>query len=238
MRRGREGRISNGTTQASDATQQLASAHSALKADASVQFSLVPAETRAPPSWLADFLKWLGDVLEPVGRFFAWISSFLPDAPLARILLWTVLAAFAAVFLWTAYRRLRDGYWSFPKQRSARQVNFPEVEWAPEEDSAIAWLDQADALAAQGRYSEAVHHLLLVSVNDIASRRPDLIRPAITSREIASAQAVPAPARSLFARIAAMVERSLFGGRSVGDGEWQDARSAYAKFALPQAWRG
>lgn len=149
-----------------------------------------------------------------------------------------MIAALAAALVWMVYRRLRDGYWSLPKAGAGRQVDLPaEDEWVPHEESARSWLEQADALAREGRYAEAVHHLLLKSVDDIASRRPELVRPAVTSRELAAAQALPAAARSLFARIAALVERSLFGGRRVGEGEWQDARSAYSDFALPRAWR-
>jgi hypothetical protein len=33
------------------------------------------------------------------------------------------------------------------------------------------------------------------------------------------------------------VERSLFGGREVGENDWQAARQAYSEFALAPAWR-
>jgi hypothetical protein len=63
------------------------------------------------------------------------------------------------------------------------------------------------------------------------------VRPALTSRELAAAEAIPAPARDLFARIARLVERSLFGGRPVAADDWTTARAAYADFALPGTWR-
>ena len=67
--------------------------------------------------------------------------------------------------------------------------------------------------------------------------RPRLVRPALTSRELAAAEAVPPVARDLFSRIARLVERSLFGGRAVDAGDWSTARAAYADFVLPGTWR-
>lgn len=137
------------------------------------------------------------------------------------------------------YRRLRHGTWRLPRWRRAAPAfeAADEEEWRPDFAPARSWLEEADALAAQGRFAEAIHHLLFRSIEDIARRRPHLVRPALTSRELAAADAVPNGARGLFARIAALVERSLFGGRAVGPSDWSDARAAYADFALPGAWR-
>ena len=63
------------------------------------------------------------------------------------------------------------------------------------------------------------------------------MRPALTSRELSASDGLPAAARQLFAAIAGLVERSLFGGREVGQADWNQARTAYADFALPRAWR-
>jgi hypothetical protein len=219
----------------------LAAAHEALKADSSIQFSLQPAPPPPePPKWLRDVSEWLSDVFDPVGRFFQWIGSFMPDAPYARILLWTVLIAAALGFAILIYRRLREGEWRLRGRRrpTGNPVEDEEETWAPEAAPARSWLREADALAAEGRYAEAVHHLLFRSVEDIARRRPRLVRPALTSRELAAAEALPPPARSLFARIAGLVERSLFGGRPVEAADWTAARTAYSDLVLPGTWRG
>jgi hypothetical protein len=225
-----------------DAADGFAAAHEALKADSSIQFSLQPAPPPPePPRWLRDALEALGDFFEPVGRFFQWIGSFMPDAPYARILLWTVLAAAALGFAILIYRRLSEGEWRLWRPRRPSGVPLePEEEeaWAPEAAPARSWLREADALAAEGRYAEAVHHLLFRSIEDISRRRPRLVRPALTSRELAAAEALPPPARSLFARIAGLVERSLFGGRPVEAADWTAARTAYADLVLPGTWRG
>jgi hypothetical protein len=223
------------------AADGLAAAHDALKADSSIQFSLQPAPPPPePPKWLREVAQWLSDVFAPVGRFFRWIGSFMPDAPYARILLWTVLAAAALGFSILVLRRIREGEWRLWRRRlpTGVPVDAEEETWAPEAAPARSWLREADALAAQGRYAEAVHHLLFRSVEDIARRRPRLVRPALTSRELAAAEALPPPARSLFARIAALVEHSLFGGRPVEADDWTAARTAYADLVLPGTWRG
>lgn len=235
----REVEIAENAQDAAGAADGLAAAHDALKADPAIQFSLQPAPPPPqPPQWLRDFGEWLGDVLDPVARFIGWIGSFLPDAPYARLLLWTVLILAGSAFAYMVFVRIRDGEWRLPRRRRAVPVAVEEEEsWAPEAAPARAWLREADALAAEGRYAEAVHHLLFRSIEDIGRRRPRLVRPALTSRELAAAEALPPPARSLFARIAGLVEHSLFGGRPVEAGDWTAARTAYADLVLPGTWR-
>lgn len=217
---------------------RLSSAHRALRADGDVQFALRAQDPPPqPPAWLKRFFEWLGELLAPVRRFLRWLGSFMPDAPVARILLWTVLALCAAAMVWAVVERVRHGEWRLPRRRPRAVEATPEEEWAPEAAQTRSWLQEADALAAAGRYAEAAHHLLLRSVEDMARRRPQLVRPALTSRELAAAAAVPSTARALFTDIARLVERSLFGGRAVGQDDWSAARAAYADYALPGAWK-
>lgn len=209
-----------------------------MRHDSAIQFNLPPPPPPPrPPAWLKALGRLLGRILKPVGRFLEWLFSFLPDAAYARFLLWTVIAIGAAALLWALYNRLRYGEWRLRPPRIVAAAELPEEEWAPEEAGARSWLEEADALAREGRYAEAIHHLLFRSIEDIASRRPALVRPALTSRELAASEGIPARARDLFSGIAALVERSLFGRRTVSESDWQQAREAYSGFALPSAWR-
>jgi hypothetical protein len=223
------------------ADDRFAAAHAALKADPDVQFTLHRAAPPAqPPLWLKQFGHWLVRVLRPIGRFFHWIDGFFPNWPYARIFLWSVIGVAAVLLSWAAYQRIRHGVWRWPIRRKARVAAIAaEIapDWAPEAAPAREWLREADMLAAEGQYAEAVHHLLRRSVDDIARRRPRLVRPALTSRELSAADAIPPAARDLFAEIARLVERSLFGGRPVGEADWAGARAAYSDFALARAWR-
>jgi Domain of unknown function (DUF4129) len=231
--------ISGTSNAAANGADRLANAWRAMRTDSSIQFNLAPQQQQPqPPHWLKAFLHWLGDLLEPVWRFVNWLGSFFPDAAYARILLWTVIAVGAAALLWVLYNRIRYGEWRWKLPRLAAAADLStEEEWAPDEAGAWSWLEEADALAREGRYAEAIHHLLFRSVEDIARRRPALVRPALTSRELAASEAIPGRARDLFAGIAGLVERSLFGQRPVGERDWQQAREAYSNFAVPAAWR-
>lgn len=221
------------------ADAQFQQAWRALRGDGAVQFDLTPAPPPPhAPEWLRTLGHWVADLFRPVGRAIAWITSLMPEAPYARILLWTVLIAAALALVWLIVQRFRTGEWRLPlwRRRGGEAIE-AEEEWTPEAAPARAWLEEADALAARGQFAEAVHHLLRRSIDDIAWRRPQLVRPALTSRDIAGAEGIPSGARSLFMPIVAIVERSLFGGRPVSADEWTATRQAYAEFALPQAWR-
>ncbi|QBM76306.1 DUF4129 domain-containing protein [Sphingomonas sp. AAP5] len=233
--------MSEGTSQVATATDRFAAAHAALKADPAVQFTLQRAPPPPqPPEWLVQLGKWLGKLFEPVGRALLWIGSRMPHWPYARILLWGVLGLVAIAILWAVYTRVRHGEWRWPRfVRRRPTVSQPIDEaWAPDAAPVHEWLREADLLAAEGRYAEAVHHLLRRSIDDIARRRPQLVRPALTSRELSASSAIPFSARDLFAGIARLVERSLFGGRPVDASDWTQARAAYRDFALPGSWRG
>jgi len=219
---------------------KLAEAHRALRADMSVQFDLKRAvPPPPPPAWLGSVGRFLRRIFGPIARGLNWLFSFIPGGPWATVLLYGILAMLAGALVWMVAVRLKEGAWRWPRRRRATQLAVdaePEEDWRPDAAPARALLREADALAGEGRFAEAVHLLLLRGVEDITRRRPVLNRPALTSRDLAAADTIPARPRLLFAGIARLVERSLFGGRALGAGEWGEARAAYADFALPRAW--
>lgn len=200
-----------------------ASAWDAVRADEAIQYAPVPAPQAPPPEppgWLDALFRALGELLEPVGRALgmSW--------PVFKWVLLAMGAALVAVLVWRMVAPL--AFWR-PGSRSGSE---DEPGWVPESDAALALLDDADGLAAQGRFDEAVHLLLLRSVGQIAAARPDLVEPATTARELASLSALPDAARAAFGTIASRVEQSIFALRSLGRDDWQAARAAYADFAL------
>ena len=195
----------------------FAEAHRQLRADPAIQFDLQPFVPPTPPAWLKAF-----------GEFLAAIM------PLLQLLFW-IAVALAALFLFVMLaRRVQDGEWSW--RRRARPEPARES-WQPEEAPARALLSEADALAAAGRYAEAAHLLLYRSIEDIDRRRPALVRPALTSRDIAVAPVLPPGPKRSFGEIVMMVERSLFGGRALDEGDWRVCRDAYRDFAFASAWK-
>lgn len=237
---GREGVIAI-AAQDPAAAERLATAHAALRADPSMQFALTPPPQPAePPIWLQTLLKSIADLLSPIGRFlsrvFAWLADMMPAAPAARAVLWVMLAILAAGLLWLIVERVRSGRWRLPRRPTVEEPP-GMLDWTPEDAPSPEWLREADRLAGEGRHAEAIHYLLLHSIDEIAARRPRWRRPSLTSRELASASLLPMTVRPLFARIAALVERSLFGGSPVGPADWGIARAAYAELAMPDKWR-
>lgn len=195
----------------------FAEAHRRLLADPSIQFQLQPPDRpEPPPAWM-----------EALGRFLQAIW------PVLEVVFWVALAAGVLWLLYLLAMRLSGREWRW--RRSA--ATGPDESWRPDEAPARALLAEADALASQRRFSEAARLLLFRSIEDIDSRRPELLRPALTSRDIAALSQIPEQPRGAFARIAALVERGLFARIELGESDWGEARAAYEQFAFAGAWR-
>lgn len=203
---------------------RVEAAHRAVRADSSIQFDLpwYKPEINQPP-------RWLTELFAALGRFVDWVGSgwkVLMWAAIAAVVIALVLALFPAVREWFAARLLR---------RNEAAAEPPR--WAPEAGAARALLDEADRLAAAGRYAEAVRLILHRSIEDIEKWHGDSLRPSLTSRDIARFDGqgfagLSETARAVFRRIVADVERSLFGGNALGEADWTRARADYAGFAL------
>jgi len=199
---------------------EVARAHAEVLADRTLQFDLaMPPPPEPPPAWL----KWLGDLLERIAKL----------GPVFEILFWVAVAAVGLLILFLIARSL-FGFEFGWKRKPAPEG---DTAWRPDQAKARVLLEDADALAAQGRYGEAAHMLLLRGVADIIERRPRLIGPSLTSRDIAALTELPDQARPAFGLIAELVERSLFGGRDLGQQDWSQARLAYERLIFAGVWK-
>ena len=210
----------------SAANFDLPYAYDSIRADTKTQFeplALSPPEPREP-SWIEQALQavfdWLGESFGPVGGA---IAAFWP------VLQWILIAALAGFVLYLAARLVGP-----MAKRGAQAESGDEVaaEWKPTQRESLALLEDADALAAQERYDEAVHLLLKRSVGQIADAKPDWVSPSSTARELAALPRLSQGARDAFALISAVVESSLFALQRLSRGDWERARQAYADFAL------
>lgn len=208
-----------GSVTATGVPARFADAHAKLRADDSIQFDFPAVDIPEVPRWLL----WLGRVLSEGGPVFTTIF-------------WAVLAAIGLLILYLLFRWIERGGLSFLKRKRGETGDVEEA-WRPEEAPARALLAEADSLAASGRFSEAVHLLLFRSIEEIDRKRPKFVRPALTSRDIAAAPELPTIPRNAFARIAMAVERSLFGGRALDEGDWRGCRTAYEEFAFAPEWK-
>jgi len=195
----------------------FARAHVRLLADSRIQFALPQAPRPHTPAWLEAVARWIRD---------AW--------PVLQVVTWITLGAIALFILYMILSQFVDLRWPW---RRTTQEAAEEPEWRPDAAPVRALLEEADALAAAGRYAEAARLILLRSVEDIMKRRPGLVHPATTSRDLAATPEIPPAARPAFASIANVVEISLFADRGATAEAWHRARNAYADFALAGNWR-
>jgi len=196
-----------------------------VRDNSDIQFSpLPPKKPPEVPDWWKNFVDWLGDLLAPVGKVFQAIGEALGvSGPVLLWILGGIAVLLLALLIWRFARGVR---WNRKLQPEA------EAEWTTDAAEALTLLDEADRLAAEGRYDEATRLLLKRSVGQIAQARPGLLDPSSTAREIAALEALSQAARTAFATIAERVERSLFALRSLSADDWSAARAAYADFAL------
>jgi hypothetical protein len=210
---------------AAEALDRLEPAHAALLRQTDLQFQLNKAPPPPqPPDWLIRLLKPLGDALE------AGMKALGPVAP---YVFWTGVALGAAFILFLIGQRL------FAVKRGlvmgGLKLSGAEP-WRPAPEQARALLEEADRLAAEGRFVEAAHLILLRSIQDIQARRPRAVAVSLTSRDIARLEALPPPARTLFSGIAEAVEISLFGGRPLDREGYARCREAYSSFVEAGSW--
>jgi hypothetical protein len=190
-----------------------------------IQTAFPPPPPPPPPT-----PEWLKSLFDAIGSFFQW------SAPAAKPLMWIAVAVvllFLLYYFVPAFARWID---NLPFRRKAGDDDAEDGAGLAEAGAARALLAEADALAAEGRFAEAVHLLLYRSVEDIEGRRPGLVKPAMTSRDLAEARDLPVVAQGAFSRIARAVEISLFGGRSIDAGAWEQCRNAYAELTVPKNW--
>ncbi|MEL7198329.1 MAG: hypothetical protein AAGL10_08440 [Pseudomonadota bacterium] len=195
-----------------------------LRNDADIQFEQIevpvvpPREPSAFERWLQSVFEWLADLFSPIGTLIANSWWFLQYALLA------LLIGFILYLIVRMYGPLG--------RQDKGEVADEVPEWRPDRQESLALLEDADRLAAEGKFDEATHLLLKRSVGQIARARPDWVEPSSTARELAALKSLPDAARSAFGTIAERVERSLFALRSLDRVDWETARAAYAEFAL------
>ncbi|MDA8708033.1 hypothetical protein N9M10_01530 [Hellea sp.] len=203
-------------------TEAFDDAFRAMKRDSKLQFELPPAPE--PPK-----LDWLENFFEGLAKFIKFIL------PLLKIIFFVGLGAVIALVLYAIAKVIYET--RFKREAKVVTEEAPPPLYVPDQDQARILLEDVDAMAAEGRYEEAVHELLFRSIQDIDIRRPNTIRRSLTSREIAALEILTPATREAFATIGGVVETSYFGGKPIGREEFDICRAAYAQFAQKSAWK-
>lgn len=201
----------------------LRAVHERLLHDRALQFDFNGLD-RSPSFNQPEWMKALG-------RFLA--AAFEKAFPVLKLLFEIGVVVAVALVVFLILREILGVRFSRRRRALARRA---PVDWRPEAWKARALLEDADRLASGGDYDRAAHLLLYRGIEEIEGRRPRLLRPALTARDIAALDDLPATARAAFARIVAAVEESFFGGRALGAEAFAECRRAYEAFAFPEAW--
>ncbi|MEL6877797.1 MAG: hypothetical protein AAGL68_06835, partial [Pseudomonadota bacterium] len=158
----------------SSAASNAPSSWRELRGDEDIQFEQVEIPPTPPrePGWLDEIFRALADFFSPLGELLgdSW--------PILRWVLLALLIASVLFILWRMFGPLAG-------LRAKPSDDSDEIEWQPDREQSLALLEDADKLASDGRYDEAVHLLLQRSVGQIASARPDWVTPSSTARELA-----------------------------------------------------
>ena len=89
-------------------------------------------------------------------------------------------------------------------------------------------LDAADELAAQGRFVEAMHVLLLQALADIRKRLQEEFADSMTSREILRSRQVSDALRRPLRDVINRVEWTYFGGHPAARDDYLACRTSFS----------
>src|SRR5262245_25826528 len=163
-------------------------AHRELLADPTLQFHYQQIKPPSdPPSWLEPLIKLLS-ALAPYISYIFWAGVVVVAAMIVYAIVMEVL------------RRLPQ-----TTAETAPAADIPVPEFRPAAARARALLEEADRLAREGRYGEAVRILLHRSIDDMDEAYPATIVPSMTSRVISLVQYLSDQRRTTFATIDAAV---------------------------------
>jgi hypothetical protein len=141
----------------------------------------------------------------------------------SRIILFCAVAVIVSIIL----VNLKNNLWSDSR---ARKIVFVGDQKEAVSD-AVSRMEhaqtEADDLAREGSFAEAIHILLLRSVGEMRSRLSGPIAASLTSRELLRKLDLSPSEREVFGTIVQSVEISYFGGREPGEDEYLVCRRSF-----------
>jgi len=163
------------------------------------------------------------------------IEPFTIPPWLAETLLWAVLVGVGALvlfFLGNLALDLLRNRTAFQRNRDRPGEGTLRIETPPAEARTLdrATLAEADRLAGEGRFSEAIHLLLLVALARLQRELGARVAPAMTGRELLHLPALPGGTVEPLARMVQLSEINHFGGRRAGEPDYRNARADFLRF--------
>ncbi|HVV84313.1 MAG TPA: DUF4129 domain-containing protein [Kofleriaceae bacterium] len=149
-----------------------------------------------------------------------------PLSSVASMLLWGLVIAASLVMAMAIYRQVSDYTSDEPlpdTPRTATDAQLAAVVERPRDD--------ADELAAEGRFADAIHTLLLRTLHELASQNLVRVTRAMTSREILARVSLLGEAREALAGLIVAVEQTWFGDDVPQLADYQRCRAQFDLFA-------
>jgi hypothetical protein len=183
----------------------------AVLADSRYQRALPEHEEKAGPSGPRHRPRSQGQVEAEDGDFGVSIPKIGAGAFLAKVVFIVLFVVVGLLIVgWilreVVDRRRRKGAEEAPSGTAPTAASAPRFPLS---------FDDASRLAAEGRYAEAVHALLLAAIRHFAERAKVTVQPSRTSRELVRVLPLGPEAREAFSELVRTVELSLFGGGGV-----------------------
>lgn len=150
-------------------------------------------------------------------------SGFSLSPMLARVLLIGAIVVIAVLI----FLNLKTIRWSDSHAKKLAREKEIEIDAAATAVRMGKAQLEADELARQGNFAEAMHALLLQSVNELRRRLRVSIGVSLTSREILHRIGLPPEGRNVFADIIRRVEISYFGSYQPGSADYAACRESY-----------
>lgn len=161
------------------------------------------------------------------------VTRQVPDSPrsslfsispaMAKILLIIAIVVIVALVILS----FNSNRWSDSHARKLTRKNDEEVDTAATAQRMGKAQLEADELAQQGLFAEAMHVLLLQSVNELRRRLAVSIAVSLTSREILQRIGLAPEGHDVFADIISRVEISYFGSHQPNSADYAACRASY-----------
>ena len=147
------------------------------------------------------------------------------DSSVLHFILWLAAIAALALLILAFVRAWR---------RTPKDVVHKQRPQAPPPQAPAAALarplTEAERLAAEGRFADAIHVLLLETLAALRGHTGGGVPESLTSREVLREVSMPDAAREAMGGLVAAVERSLFGNRPVDQIEYQRCTESFSAF--------
>lgn len=152
-------------------------------------------------------------------------------AEVLELLLWVALAVVVIFALYSLFQTLDRWGQKRPQLDEEEAEPARRVTVDANEIFDSATLAEADRLAASGKYSEAVHTILIFSIGSLRTKLDLILNPSLTAREVVETVPIKEGERSALHLIVSKSELFHFGGRLANAADYAACRQSFLTFS-------